>query len=176
MTEPERYCVHIGAAGPQALISVQADGQAGPAIDAVLGVPLPAMSGTFLRAAATGMSFDVLQPGPREWLLRLPADLEPALLARLQASVADLHAAVTRLSDAYEVFELRGRDAAAVLALGCPLDLESLLASACARSLLARAPVLIAPLPNSEGFEIWVERSHAPYLRQWLETAGAGTR
>jgi sarcosine oxidase subunit gamma len=72
------------------------------------------------------------------------------------------------------VFELGGQDAADVLAQGCSLDLHpsAFASGACAQTLLARAQVILVR-PDEERFLVLVRPSFAPYLRAWLEDAGA---
>lgn len=172
MTERHAFDVQIARLPLDGLISLQTGSDALPDIEAALGMAMPHAPETLVR----GASLDVLQLGPQEWLLRLAVEREVRMLTELQAATDGLHAVVTLVSDAWVGFEVRGADASAVLAQGCPLDLDRLPAQRCARTLLARTQVLIAPLDAKPGFEVWVERSHATYAERWLAAAASGTR
>ena len=112
---------------------------------------------------------------PDEWLLQASAEREAGLAHGLRQALQGRHAAVTVLSGGQTVVGLRGAEAAQVLAKGCTLDLHprALHAGACAQTRLAKANVLLHPLPEGDGFEITVRRSFADYLWQWLTDAGA---
>lgn len=172
MAERRAFDARIARRPLDGFIGLQACDEALPGIETALGAALARAPVTLIRAE----SLDVLQLGPQEWLLRFAAAREARLLAALQAATAGQHAAATLVSDAWVGFEVRGADAAAVLAQGCPLDLDAWPDSRCARTLLARAQALIAPLAAGAGFELWVERSHATYAARWLEAAASGTR
>lgn len=172
MSEQRAFDAQIARRPLDGLISVQAGDDELSRIEAALGAAMPRAPQTLVRTE----SLDMLQLGPQEWLLRFAVEREERMLAVLQAATAGQHVAVTLVSDAWVGFEVRGADAAAVLAQGCPLDLDALPALRCARTLLARAQMLIAPLEAGSGFELWFERSHASYAARWLEAAANGTR
>jgi heterotetrameric sarcosine oxidase gamma subunit len=171
VAERRAFDARIARRPVDGLISLQAGDEALPGVEAALGTALARAPATLVRAE----SLDVLQLGPQEWLLRFAAEREAQMLGALQAATLGRHAAVTLVSDAWVGFEVRGADAAAVLAQGCPLDLDAWPESRCARTLLTRVQMLIAPLAAA-GFELWVERSHATYAALWLEAAAGGTR
>ena len=112
---------------------------------------------------------------PDEWLLQAPAERETGLARGLRQALAGRHAAVTVLSGGQTVIGLRGAGTAQVLARGCTLDLHprAVRAGTCAQTRLAKANVMLHPLPDADGFEITVRRSFADYLWQWLTDAGA---
>ena len=112
--------------------------------------------------------------GPDEWLVVTP----DRRLARIERSLRDAldgqHAALTDLSHSRTVLALSGPDARAVLAKGCPLDLHprEFAPGRCAQSRLAKLQVLIHQTDAAPTFEIYVNRSFAPYAWTWLEDAG----
>ena len=112
---------------------------------------------------------------PDEWLVQAPAEREVSLAQSLRQALDGQHASVTVLSGGQTVIGLRGAEAARVLAKGCRLDLHprAFQAGACAQTRLAKANVLLHPLPEGDGFEITVRRSFADYLWRWLADAGA---
>jgi heterotetrameric sarcosine oxidase gamma subunit len=82
-----------------------------------------------------------------------------------------LNAAVTVVSEAFVGIRLQGSGAASLLSHGCPLDLELLIPGRCARTLLARAQVLLVPLRQITGYDLFVERNYAEYLRERVALA-----
>ena len=116
--------------------------------------------------------------GPDEWLVTCPAHDVPRLVGALREALADVHAAITDVTDGRVAFRLAGPNARDVLAKGCPLDLHPRVfpVGSCAQSLLGKATVLIHLLDDQTeggpGFDLHVARSFADYLWLWLEDAG----
>ena len=135
------------------------------AVAAVLGVDPPVAPG----AVRPGEGARILWFGPDEWLVE--TDREDEVAGRLEEALAGLHAAVTIVGDGSVTFALAGPRAPDVLAKGMTLDLDRLGAGCCARSLLAKAPVLLHRTAGEDGWEITVARSFADYVRRWLADA-----
>jgi sarcosine oxidase subunit gamma len=116
--------------------------------------------------------------GPDQWLLTCPRDEVGSLLSALRDALADVHSAITDVSDARIALRVAGPSARDVLAKGCPLDLHprAFAAGSCAQSLLAKASVLIHLVDDDQtrgpAFDVYVARSFAHYLWMWLEDAG----
>jgi sarcosine oxidase subunit gamma len=116
--------------------------------------------------------------GPDAWLVTCPAHDVPRLVGSLRAALADVHAAITDVTDGRVAFRVAGPSAREVLAKGCPLDLHprAFAPGRCAQSLLAKASVLIHLVDDGSGrgpgFDVYVARSFAHYLWMWLEDAG----
>jgi sarcosine oxidase subunit gamma len=116
--------------------------------------------------------------GPDEWLVTCPAHDVPRLVGALREALADVHAAITDVTDGRVAFRVAGPNARDVLAKGCPLDLHPRVfpVGSCAQSLLGKATVLIHLLEDQTeggpGFDLHVARSFADYLWLWLEDAG----
>ncbi len=134
-------------------------------VAAVVGVEPPVVPGT----AHSGESARILWLGPDEWLVE--TDREDEVAKRLEEALAGLHAAVTVVGDGSVTFVLTGPYAQDVLAKGMTLDLDRLGDGCCARSLLAKVPVLLHRSADEPGYEITVARSFADYARRWLEDA-----
>ncbi|MGH6917627.1 MAG: sarcosine oxidase subunit gamma [Geminicoccaceae bacterium] len=151
--------------------------------------------GDRLFMAAVGRTLDVLLPGepnttaargdltalwlgPDAWLMTCPPGELAAHIVSLREALADVHAAVTDISDGRVALRLGGPSARDVLAKGCPLDLHprAFAAGRCAQSLLAKASVLVHLLAEDAKrgptFDLYVARSFAHYLWAWLEDAG----
>jgi sarcosine oxidase subunit gamma len=128
--------------------------------------------------SATGERIAALWLGPDQWLVTCPAADAARLVGALREALADVHAAVTNVSDGRVAFRLAGPSARDVLAKGCPLDLHprAFPVGGCAQSLLAKASVLIHLVDDDRergpSFDVYVARSFAHYLWLWLEDAG----
>jgi sarcosine oxidase, subunit gamma len=116
--------------------------------------------------------------GPDQWLLTCPAEEAGGIISALRGALADVHGAITDVSDARIALRVAGPSARDVLAKGCPLDLHPrvLTVGSCAQSLLAKAAVLIHLVDDDQtrgpAFDVYVARSFAHYLWMWLEDAG----
>ena len=111
--------------------------------------------------------------GPDEFLLLCAAGTETHLHSQLTLDMADIHAAVTNVTDSLCALSLRGPAVREVLARGCALDLHpsKFTAGDCAQSMLAHAAVTL--IANDEtGFTLICRTSFAPYVADWLMDAG----
>lgn len=111
--------------------------------------------------------------GPDEFLLLCAAGTETHLHSQLTLDMADIHAAVTNVTDSLCALSLRGSAVREVLARGCALDLHpsKFTAGDCAQSMLAHAAVTL--IANDEtGFTLICRTSFAPYVADWLMDAG----
>jgi sarcosine oxidase subunit gamma len=126
------------------------------------------------RTVAAGTRI-VLWLGPGEWRVVGPPGDVPAIVAALQTAVPRALAAVVDVSDSHTTLRLSGPGARDLLAQGCPLDLHpcSFTAGQCARSVLAKADILLLQRDDAPSFDIQVRWSHAAYLWDWLATAAA---
>ena len=136
----------------------------------VIGVPPPSRANT----ATSGTSGVILWLGPDEWLIEVAAAAESELAMSLESALSGFHAAVTVVGDAHITLSLSGPKAVDVLAKGMTLDLDPdhFPAGCCARSLLAKAPVLLHRPGVDLLYEVTVVRSFADYVSDWLRDAG----
>lgn len=122
----------------------------------------------------TGDECKIFWLGPDEWMLvGHDADFS-GLALELGARLEGQQVAVNDLSGGLVCYHLLGDDARRLLAKGCPLDLhpEVFGPGQCAQTGLAKAGVLIRPLPKDSGYDLIVRRSFADYVWQWLLRAG----
>ena len=115
----------------------------------------------------------ILWLGPDAWLIEVPAEVEDAVAGKLKKSLSGCHASVAIVGDTYVTLSLSGPRAADVLAKGMTLDLDPdrFPAGACARSLLAKVPVLLRRPGDAPDYEVSVPRSYADHARGWLKDA-----
>lgn len=147
-------------------LDVRVDEAGAAAVGDALGAPLPLEPNT--------LSGRALWLGPDEWLVvseeEPPGPLEAALAALPGVTVVDLSANRRAL-------ELRGPEAADVLAGGCALDLHprAFGPGRCAQTLLAGVPVILWQV-DVDVYRVLVRPSFAPYLAAWLADATAELR
>jgi sarcosine oxidase subunit gamma len=141
------------------------------AAEGELKVALPAVA---CRAAAEGESA-VLWLGPDEWLLISAEHRADETAAALAAALAGLAHALVDVSHRQVALEVSGADAPALLASGCPLDLETQAfpVGMCTRTLLAKAEIVLWRT-RAEAFRLEVWRSFAPYVSAFLAEAARG--
>ena len=108
--------------------------------------------------------------GPDEWLVTAPEGTAPDLIGRLARSVAERPAAVNNLSASRAIIEIGGPRARDLLAKGCGLDLHprAFAPGYCAQTLFAKLPVIIDQLSTVPSYRLFVRRSAARWLAQWL--------
>ena len=111
--------------------------------------------------------------GPDLWLLT--SDDQPAgdIIAHIdQALSGQLHAS-TDMSSNYRCFELSGPATRTVLAMGCGIDLHpgAFSPGECVRTNFAQVLLLIVAVGDKH-FELYVDRSQACYLSDWISCAG----
>ena len=115
----------------------------------------------------------ILWLGPDAWLIEVRAEGENALARELEKSLEGCHSSVAIVGDGLVTLSVSGPRAADVLAKGMTLDLDParFRAGDCARSLLARVPVLLFRPGDALVYEVTVARSYADHARDWLEDA-----
>jgi sarcosine oxidase subunit gamma len=108
--------------------------------------------------------------GPDDWLVVGPAGAAAELSGRLEAALRGQHAAIVDLTAACAMFELRGKRAPEVLAKACSLDLHprAFRPGQCAQSNFARTQAIVALEDDAPLFRLFVRRSFALYLADWL--------
>ncbi|WP_439813796.1 sarcosine oxidase subunit gamma [Zavarzinia sp. CC-PAN008] len=134
------------------------------AVARLTGVSPPAEAGQ----VAVGASARILWLGPDEWLVVAPREVRAELAQGAVDGLAGLHAAFVDLSANRAVLSLTGGPARTLLAKGCGLDLHprAFPAGQVRQSLVARIPVILEM--REDGTNLFVRRSLAPYLAEWL--------
>lgn len=108
--------------------------------------------------------------GPDEWLVTAPGGAAPDLFRRLSRALIGRHAGVTDLSASRAVIEIAGTQARPLLEKGCGLDLHprAFGPGQCAQTLFAKLPVIIDQLAAAPAYRLFVRRSAARWLTEWL--------
>jgi sarcosine oxidase subunit gamma len=127
-----------------------------------LGFDLPLAPNT--SGSAHGRS--ALWLGPDEWLVVSPAPDMPPLATALAGHAAS----IVDVSDLRAVFQLAGPMSRDVLCKGCSVDLHprAFATGAVALTALARVRVILHQLDQTPAYDVYVERSVAGYMRDWL--------
>jgi sarcosine oxidase subunit gamma len=145
----------------------------GVALGHTFGLEWPIRPNTWAANAAT----TVLWLAPAEWaVVGVPHAEAAARTARAcEAAPHDL----VDLGEGRVRFDVSGPRALDLLAKGCSLDLHprAFAADACAQTLLAQVPVLIArggqagTVDSVPALRLWADASLAQYLRTWFSDA-----
>lgn len=150
----------------RARLALQCDPADAPAF-AALGLPL---GETMLRFHAID-DWHVLHLGPDEWLLIGPLAEREAMIARVgDASVPH---SVVDVSARNVGVEIEGRDAAALLNSGCPLDLaaSAFPPGACTRTLFGKLTVMLWRPDERPRYIVEYTRSFDGYAVEFIRTA-----
>lgn len=120
----------------------------------------------------------ILGLGPDEWLVIGPVGAEGDLTDRLEAALSGRFVAVTDVTENWTVIAATGPKLREVLAKGCPLDLHprTVRPGFVGQSVVMHADVIVHLMADgSDGqapsVHLYVRRSFAPYLRDWLADA-----
>lgn len=128
----------------------------------VLGFALPLAPNTSGGAGARS----ALWLGPDQWLVVAPAhDVPP-----LDTALAGHSASIVDVSDLRAVFQLAGPMSREVLRKGCAVDLHPRVfgTGAVALTALARVRAILCQLDQTPTYDVYVERSVAGYMQDWL--------
>ena len=138
-------------------------------VASTIGAEPPAAANTS-RSAGRGV---ILWLGPDEWLAEVAPAAETAIAAALEDALSGLHASVVAVGDGLVTLSLSGPRSVDVLAKGMTLDVDPdrFPAGCCARSVLAKAPVLLHRPGTELLYEVTVARSFSDYALRWLHDA-----
>lgn len=145
-----------------------------PAFAAAVEIALGAKPPATPLTVAIAKEFWLLWLGPDEWLIVAAPVAGCDLVARFEAALDGIHAAVTETGEAMTVIEAAGPHARDMLAKGCTIDLHprAFAPGRVVRTLVAKAEVILLEIDQAPVYELYVHRSYAGYLWQWLEDAG----
>ena len=139
------------------------------AVIKVLGAEPPIEPNTMVESG----DYRIYWLGPDEWLVITPTGQQGQVQAKLLEALDGVFSSVVDNSSGLTLLEINGKNAAALIATDCPLDLHpgEFKPGQCAQTRLAKAGMTIAPLRNGEGFEVIIRRSFADYLLLWMQDA-----
>jgi len=108
--------------------------------------------------------------GPDEWVLSAAESDRDAIAAAFAALYADLPHSLVEISDREIAVTLEGADAATLLTVGCPVDVEGFAVGSGARTILDGVQVVLYR-NASDRFTLEVWRSFLPHVLALLRTA-----
>lgn len=169
--------VFVGESAHRAIVNIRGNGKDPAflqAVKAVTGADLPVKPNTTTQAG----EFRLLWLGPTEYWVTAPAGSEEKLVADLRQAFTGQHAAVIDVSESRTVISISGPDAREILARGCSLDLHPRVfgPGQCAQTGLTKANVLIDQRDSVPSYDIYVLKSFADYLWQWIGLIGRDFR
>lgn len=111
--------------------------------------------------------------GPDQWLLT--SDTKPAkdIISHIDSTLSGQLYAATDMSSHHVCFALKGPAARTLLAMGCGIDMHrsAFTPGQCVRTHFAKVLLFIVVVEDNS-FDLYVDRSHARYLNDWLLNAG----
>ena len=111
--------------------------------------------------------------GPAHWLLT--SDTKPAknIISHIERTLSGQLYAATDMSSSNVCFTLRGPAARTVLAMGCGIDMHksAFATGQCIHTHFANVLLFIV-VTEDNNFDLYVDRSHARYLRDWFVRSG----
>ncbi|MBN9887249.1 sarcosine oxidase subunit gamma family protein [Salipiger abyssi] len=160
----ETSAARISKAPAIGRLSLRARGDLAP-FDAALGVGLPLSIGQ--RASVDGT--EILRLGPDEWTLTTPVPRT----AQIEAAFAEIYEAhphsLVDISGREVTFEIEGAQAAELLTLGCPRDIETILPGQGRRTVFDGVTVVLWR-DAEDRFRMDVWQSFAPHVLALLDT------
>jgi sarcosine oxidase, subunit gamma len=134
-------------------------------------MPLPAAGKTTTAVTDSGI-WRCLWLAPNEWLFVVPTGDEAQLLNGLAPALAGKPTLATLISDSRLAISIRGSRAMELLSKGCALDLHPRQFSVGQTAVTRFAKIAgLLTCIDETGFELYVDRSYAHYLWQWLVDA-----
>lgn len=111
--------------------------------------------------------------GPDQWLLTSENKPVAEILEHIDGALAGQLYAATNMSSGYACFAISGPAARTILAMGCGIDMHetAFTVGRCVRTRFAQVPLIIVVTGNSD-FDLYLDRSYANYVQDWLTAAG----
>jgi sarcosine oxidase subunit gamma len=111
--------------------------------------------------------------GPDQWLLTSENRPVAEILDWIEGALSGQLYAATNMSSGYSCFAISGPAARVALATGCGIDMHetAFTVGRCVRTRFAQVPLIIVG-NGSSALNLYVDRSYANYLQDWLTAAG----
>ena len=131
-----------------------------------LDLPQQALRWTFGDPAAYWL-------GPDQWLLISDSQAPQDIINHIDSTLSGQLYAATDMSSSNVCFSLSGPAARTVLAMGCGIDMhvDAFKTGHCVHTLFANVLLFIVAVEDN-GFELYVDRSYARYLSNWIIDSG----
>ena len=111
--------------------------------------------------------------GPDQWLLTSDTKSPKDIISHIDRTLSGQLYAATDMSSQHVCFALRGPAARTVLAMGCGIDMHNsaFMPGHCVRTHFANVLLFIVAVEDNT-FDLYVDRSHAHYLSDWIDHSG----
>ncbi len=111
--------------------------------------------------------------GPDQWLLSSDIKTADEIISFIGSTLSGQVYAATNMSSGKVCFALSGRAARMILAMGCGIDMHDSMFTVgqCVQTNFAHVLLLIVATEENS-FDLYVDRSHAGYLRNWIIRSG----
>ena len=111
--------------------------------------------------------------GPDQWLIASDTKAGEEIVSHINRQLSGQLYAATDMSSSYVCFALSGPAARTILAMGCGIDMHpsAFKTGQCVRTHFASLLLLIVAVEDNR-FDLFVDRSQARYLSDWLANAG----
>jgi sarcosine oxidase, subunit gamma len=127
------------------------------------------------RTSGSGRGRTALWWSIDQWIVTCPRSRTQFLAKKLETAFGRAHAMVTNVSDTRAIVRVSGDQVREVLMKGCCVDLlaKDVVPGLVRRTQIAEIPAAIHFVSNDPlTFDIYVFRSYADYIWQWLAVAG----
>ncbi|MBU06044.1 MAG: sarcosine oxidase subunit gamma family protein [Gammaproteobacteria bacterium] len=161
---PEQPCFDLNQINNRSLVHLRVRPDDADAISKVLKLP------PVLRCLTEDPKIHWL--GPDHWLFASDTKTAKDIIDHIDMTLSDQLYAAMDMSSSTACFSLEGPAARRVLSMGCGLDLHpgAFISGHCTRTHFANVTLFIVAL-EGEKFNLYVDRSLARYLRDWLHIA-----
>lgn len=159
------YDVTIRRLAPPALLDLRGKTETVSRWLAGVGLAMPETPNTAVRAGDQELCW----LGPDHWILRAPIDTEETLLQTLKTVDLPPDVSQVLVTDAYAFFEISGPDAGQVLAIACPIDLDSSVFPLDGVTFTEAFGLKALIVRRDSGVELAVERSFGNMTADYLD-------
>ena len=162
----EHPCFELNQIDGRSMVRLRVRPSGADTAGTALELPQQALRWTFGDPAAHWL-------GPDHWLLT--SDTKPAkeIIDHIDRTLSNQLYAATDMSSSNACFSLTGPASRTVLAMGCGIDLHecAFTTGHCTRTHFANVLLFIVCV-EGDAFDLYVDRSHARYLNDWLVACG----
>lgn len=161
--------VILGESAHRSIVNIRGNAEEAAftsSVKAATGVDLPVEANTVNGSG----DLKIFWLGPNEWWVVGPEGKNAELVAGLRQAFQGQHSAVVDVSESRTVMTLTGPKARDLLARGISLDLHPRVfrAGQCAQTSLSKANILLHQTDDKPSYDIYVLKSFADYLWQWM--------
>lgn len=110
----------------------------------------------------------LLRPAPEHWLLIAPPSEAQGLLSRLRALPLGADTLIVDVSDGWAHFAMAGAQAGELMATASPLDTHPRAFPEDGATFTEAFGLRALVLRSAGGFQVAIERSHAPMVADWF--------